>query len=73
LRAFNRPAARSIHLTLDRMAHASEILDQINAGSWRYQEVPVTIRYTDYSLAKGQDSWNAVRIACQVVLERLGL
>jgi len=73
LRAFNRPAARSIHLTLDRMAHASEILDQINGGAWRYQEVPVTIRYTDYSLAKGQDSWNAVRIACQVVLERLGL
>jgi glycosyltransferase involved in cell wall biosynthesis len=73
LRAFNRPAAKSLRITLDRMAHASEILDQIQAAGWRYQEVPVTIHYTDYSLAKGQDSWNAIRIACQVVLERLGL
>ena len=36
LRAFNRPAAQSLHITLDRMAHASEILDQIQAGGWRY-------------------------------------
>ena len=56
---------------MDRMAHASEIYDQIRLHDWRYQEVPVTIRYTKYSLAKGQTSWDALRIAFQVLLEKL--
>ena len=73
IRAFNREAARSLHITMDRMAHASEILDHIVNHHWRYQEIPVTIRYSSHTLAKGQTSWNALRIAAQVLLERLRL
>ncbi len=69
-RAFSARAAARIHLQMDRMAHASEILDQIQQSGLRYREVPVTIRYTSYSIGKGQSSWNAVRIAFELLLKR---
>jgi glycosyltransferase involved in cell wall biosynthesis len=71
LRALTAQAASELSINMDRMAHASEIYDQIRLHGWRYQEVPVTIRYTKYSLAKGQTSWDALRIAFQVLLEKL--
>jgi glycosyltransferase involved in cell wall biosynthesis len=61
-RALNSRAASAIVITLDRMAHASEILDQIISKKLRYMEVPVTIRYTEETLAKGQSSVGALRI-----------
>lgn len=72
LRAISRQAASQLSITLDGMAHASEILDQIRARRWRYVEVPVTIRYSRYSLAKGQSLLNSVRIVAQLILQRLG-
>jgi glycosyltransferase involved in cell wall biosynthesis len=71
LRAFSRSAALRLHLTQDRMAHASEILDRIHQECLPYVEVPVTIRYFDETLAKGQSSWNALRIVGQLLLGRL--
>jgi glycosyltransferase involved in cell wall biosynthesis len=71
LRAFSRRAAEHLNLTHDRMAHASEILDRIHQQGLRYVEVPVTVRYFDETLAKGQSSWNAVRIVGQLLLGRL--
>jgi glycosyltransferase involved in cell wall biosynthesis len=73
LRAFSREAAAGLNTTMDRMAHCSEAVDRIHELGWHFCEVPVTIRYTPYSLAKGQSNWNAVRIATQVLLEKLGL
>lgn len=70
LRAFSRKAASDLDITLDRFAHASEILDQIGVHRWRFVEVPVTIHYTAYSMAKGQSSWNAVRIVAQLLLQK---
>lgn len=61
-RALSRHAASTIKLTQDRMAHASEILEQVADHDLRYVEVPVTIRYTDYSKAKGQGAFGGVRI-----------
>jgi glycosyltransferase involved in cell wall biosynthesis len=71
LRAFSRKAAAQLHLSHDRMAHASEILDRIHQKGLRYTEVPVTIRYFSETLAKGQSSWNALRIVGQLLLGRL--
>lgn len=70
LRAFSRRAAGRLHITQDRMAHASEILDQVYQHRMRYCEVPVTIRYSSMTLAKGQSSWNALKIVGQLVLGR---
>lgn len=71
LRAFSRSAAEKLTISMDRMAHASEIIDQIRVHRWRYREVPVSIRYTPYSMAKGQRSSQAVRIAIEMLVEKL--
>lgn len=71
LRAFSTLAAKQLDITLDRMAHASEILDQIRHTKLPFQEVPVTIRYTDYSMGKGQTSRNALQIVVQYILGKV--
>ena len=62
LRAFRASAAPRLRITQDRMAHASELLRKIKTSELRVAEVPVTIRYTDYSMRKGQRGFAAVRI-----------
>jgi len=62
VRAMTRRAAACIHLRHNRMAHASEILTQIRRSRLRMIEVPVTVRYTEYSLKKGQRSLSAIRV-----------
>jgi glycosyltransferase involved in cell wall biosynthesis len=71
LRAFSRAAAQRIDLKLDRMAHASEIVDQVVSSGVRFTEVPVRIRYTDYSLRKGQRNSAALRVAFDYLMARL--
>ncbi|MFT5525474.1 MAG: glycosyltransferase involved in cell wall biosynthesis [Pirellulaceae bacterium] len=71
LRAFSRKAARKIQITLNRMAHASEILDQIRIHDLRFRECPVTIRYNEHTLAKGQSSWNSFRIVAQLFMSKM--
>ena len=68
LRAFSREAAAALDLRCDRMAHASEILEEISRLGLKYREVPVTIKYTDYSLAKGQKLSGAFRIIKDLIL-----
>lgn len=71
LRAFSRRAAERIELQLDRMAHATELLDQIRESGLPFCEVPVQIRYTDYSLAKGQSARGAFRIVLHYILAKV--
>ncbi|MBI4918743.1 glycosyltransferase family 2 protein [archaeon] len=70
LRAFSRTAAQKINLTADRMEHASEILEQISKNKLVYKEVPVTIKYTQYSLNHGQRSWDAFKILYRMFFRR---
>jgi glycosyltransferase involved in cell wall biosynthesis len=69
-RAFSRMAAERIEIRQPRMAHASEILDEIHRLQLRYTEVPVTITYSQDSLAKGQSSLAALRITGHLLLGR---
>lgn len=62
LRAFSRRAALKIQITNDRMAHASELIDIIRGLDMPYREVPVHIRYTEYSMSKGQSLRSSFRI-----------
>jgi glycosyltransferase involved in cell wall biosynthesis len=70
-RAFSRQAAERIRIMQDRMAHASEILDRIRQENLTFCEVPVTIRYSAETRLKGQSSWNALKIAGQLLLGRM--
>lgn len=71
LRAIRGSAAARIHLTIDGMAHASEIVDQIYRLHLRVTEVPVVIHYSEYSLRKGQSSLAAFRIAFDYLMKRI--
>lgn len=71
LRAMRRAAAERIHLTIDGMAHASEIVDQIYRLKLKMVEVPVVIHYSEYSVAKGQSSLAAFRIAFDYLMKRI--
>jgi len=70
-RVFSRKAAQQIRIRQPRMAHASEILDQIAKHQLRYVEVPVTVRYHASTLAKGQSSWDAFRITGHLLAGRM--
>lgn len=62
LRVFNRAVAERLRIKMNDMAHASEIVALLARGSWTVREVPVTIRYTDYSRSKGQSLINGINI-----------
>jgi glycosyltransferase involved in cell wall biosynthesis len=71
LRALSRRAAEQVDLHLDRMAHASEIIDQLVRTGLPLVEVSVMVRYTTYSLQKGQRAGHAARIVWDYLLNRL--
>lgn len=71
LRAFSRRAAERLNITQDRMAHASELIDQVRESGLRFEEVPVEIRYTAYSLAKGQSPRGALQILFHYLVGRV--
>lgn len=68
LRAFNPYVARSLNLTQNRMAHASELVNKIAKLAPRWVEHPVEIVYTDYSRSKGQSLLNSVNIVAELFL-----
>ena len=71
LRVFRRVAARSIPIRQNRMAHASEILEEIGRQGLKFIEVPIVIAYTDYSMAKGQSGFGAFNILLDLLMARL--
>jgi polyprenyl-phospho-N-acetylgalactosaminyl synthase len=71
LRALTRAAAQKIRIRQNRMAHASEILDEVKRHGLRYIEVPCRIIYTDYSRAKGQRMSGAFAIMFDLYLRKL--
>jgi polyprenyl-phospho-N-acetylgalactosaminyl synthase len=71
LRAMTREGARRISLRQNRMAHASELLEQIAGSGLPLVEVPVTIDYTRYSLAKGQRFSDSLTILFDLSAQKL--
>jgi glycosyltransferase involved in cell wall biosynthesis len=66
-RALHRKALEAASLEQNRMAHASEIVHEVARLRLRWKEVPVRIRYTEYSKRKGQ----TLSAALDVVLDLL--
>lgn len=67
LRAFRIEVFDRLRITQNRMAHASEILSEIARLKIPYREVGTAIRYTEYSLAKGQRMRNAFNVLWETV------
>jgi glycosyltransferase involved in cell wall biosynthesis len=71
MRALSRKAAESIVLKENGFAHATEILDLLRRSKIRYREVPVSVRYTEYSRKKGQSIFNSCNILIDLLLRRI--
>ena len=70
IRVMTRRGAEQLRITLNRMEHASQVIEQISASGLRYVEVPVTVRYTAETLRKGQRTTAAVKLGLKLLLEK---
>jgi glycosyltransferase involved in cell wall biosynthesis len=70
-RAFSRKAAGDIRISLDRMAHASEIIDLVKTKRFRFVERPVTITYSAETLRKGQSTIKALLTAKDILKKKV--
>ena len=71
LRLLSAEAARRIQITQNRMAHASEIVEQIGVLGLKVVEAPVTIKYTAYSICKGQKLGDSISIVMDLLAARV--
>ncbi len=53
-RAYSRHAAEVINTKSDRYEYDSEVIREIRKYKLKYKEVPITVRYTEYSMGKVQ-------------------
>lgn len=51
-RAYSRHAAETINTRTDRYEYDSEVIREIYLYRLQYQEIPIRVRYTDYSMGK---------------------
>lgn len=70
LRLLSRNAAEKIVLRCDRMAHASELVDQVRAHALSFREVPVTVTYAP-GRHKEQGIGSALKIGVHYLLRRV--
>ena len=56
---------------MNRMEHASEILDIIKNKKIKYKEVPIVVIYSKYSMAKWQKINNAFKIAKNLLYKKM--
>jgi len=71
-RCFSRKAAKQVRIRSDRMEHASEIIEEIVKHKLKYEEVPVTIKYDEYSLSHGHGSFTgAIKVLIKMIIKKI--
>jgi glycosyltransferase involved in cell wall biosynthesis len=71
LRALNYNALEKINLTQNRFAYATEFVSLIKQAKLRFCEVPVSVKYTSYSIQKGQRSMGAFDIIFDLLIKKI--
>jgi len=67
LRAIDRSLLERIRIHQNRMAHASELVEQIGQADVKWAEYPTHVIYSEYSKAKGQSLLNSVNILFELI------
>lgn len=62
---------KKINIQTDTTAYANELIDEYRRLKVSIIEVPVNIRYTDYSLGKWQKNSNAINILIEMIYNKL--
>jgi UDP-N-acetylglucosamine---dolichyl-phosphate N-acetylglucosaminyltransferase len=68
-RALRTKVLRDFDLKTSRMEISSEILAECHRLQLAVAEVPITVRYTEYSMSKGQSLFEGARTAWRLVLK----
>ncbi|WP_457750649.1 glycosyltransferase [Thermococcus sp.] len=71
LRCFNRECASKIRITCDRYAVSSEFIIEASKAGCRIVEVPIKAVYTEYSMKKGTNVLEGVKIAINLLFDKL--
>lgn len=69
LRVLNRSTISRLHISQNRMAHATEIIELLGGMNVTWAEYPTHIVYTDYSKSKGQSLLNAINIFIELIIK----
>jgi polyprenyl-phospho-N-acetylgalactosaminyl synthase len=69
LKAISRSAALKIDIRSNGWEYCSEVIEEIMLKKIKYQEVPVTVKYTDYSIKKGQKIYNSFYIFSKMFIK----
>lgn len=72
-RVISLPALRKIELTADGMHYANELNEQIHRYKMKYIEIPITIRYTEYSTTKAhrQKNSNSIKLGLEMIYRKI--
>lgn len=70
-RVIDIESLKKIHLTADWMHYANELNEQMQKNHFRTKEIPVHIRYTDYSLWKWQKNSNSIKLWLQMIYQKI--
>lgn len=68
-RAYSRHASELINTKTDRYEYDSEVIREIYIYKLKYREVPIEVRYTEYSMGKVQKQgfWNGIKTFYKIV------
>lgn len=61
---------KNLKIYSDWMTYSSEIIDEIKRLKLKFNEVPVNIVYTEYSLSKWQKNSNAFKILAEIIYKK---
>lgn len=72
-RAYSRHAIEIINTKTDRYEYDSEVIREISAYKLKYREVPIEVRYTEYSMGKTekQSLVNGIKTLFKMILNTL--
>lgn len=70
-RAFTRQGASKLELKTNRMEVSSEFLKEIHDKKISFCEIPCSVKYTEYSMSKGQSFTVGISTLLKLVLRRL--
>lgn len=70
-RVYNNHAINNIIITSDRFSYQNDIIESLRRSKLSFTEVPVHIKYTDYSLSKWQSNMSAFKILIRLIYSSL--
>lgn len=71
LKAFSRKAIEQIEIRSNGFEFCSEIVWRAKQNNLKIAEIPIEAIYTDYSLQKGQNNVNALRIIKNLIRQKM--